>query len=124
MHAHNFVLHNSAIMEEWTAVYEDERRTALASRRRGRLVRFPSLRDFMREKITEPGACKFGAKVFVAADDTSQRSSETVPVERKATSHHSADPDDMSGFDKMHAPENFGVDNPPEICEDLRSDFW
>ncbi|KAL3688226.1 hypothetical protein R1sor_014535 [Riccia sorocarpa] len=54
--------------------------------------------------------------------DTSQRLSETVPVERKATSHHNADPDDMSGFDKMHAPENFGVDNPPEISEDLRSE--
>ncbi|KAL3691388.1 hypothetical protein R1sor_005039 [Riccia sorocarpa] len=56
MQAHNFVLHNSAIMEEWTAVYEDERRAALASRRRGRPVRFPSLREFMREKLLQPEA--------------------------------------------------------------------
>ncbi|KAL3676819.1 hypothetical protein R1sor_026767 [Riccia sorocarpa] len=41
MQAHNFVLHNSAIMEESTAIYEDKRRAALASRRRGRPVRFP-----------------------------------------------------------------------------------
>ncbi|KAL3687700.1 hypothetical protein R1sor_014009 [Riccia sorocarpa] len=56
MQAHNFVLHNSAIMEEWTAVYDDERRATLASRRRGRPVRFPSLREFMREKLLQPEA--------------------------------------------------------------------
>ncbi|KAL3682320.1 hypothetical protein R1sor_000342 [Riccia sorocarpa] len=56
MQAHNFALHNSAIMEEWTAIYEDEKRAALASRHRGRPVRFPSLREFMREKLLLPEA--------------------------------------------------------------------
>ncbi|KAL3694585.1 hypothetical protein R1sor_008236 [Riccia sorocarpa] len=78
---------------------------------------------------TEPGACKLGAKVFVScnslktdADDTNQWSSETVPVERKATSHDEPEPDDMRGFDRMHAPETFRAANPPGISEDLRSE--
>ncbi|KAL3676119.1 hypothetical protein R1sor_026067 [Riccia sorocarpa] len=53
---HNFVLHNSIAMEDWIAVYEDERRTTLALRRRGRPFRFHSLRDFMREKVLQPEA--------------------------------------------------------------------
>ncbi|KAL3680584.1 hypothetical protein R1sor_023540 [Riccia sorocarpa] len=59
-----FVLHNNAIMEEWTAVYEDERRGALASRRRGRPVRFPSLRDFMREKLLQPEAVEESSGLY------------------------------------------------------------